>query len=66
MLLSGSPEKSDSFGFDRSVMGGVELGSYSGQLEVAGGASLRFDWDRQIASDSWNIYFTFKYHWCRH
>lgn len=65
MLLSGSPEKANSFGFDRSIMGGAELGKYSGQLEVAGGTSLRFDYDKQISAESWNIYFTFKYHWSR-
>ena len=66
MLLSASPEKSDGLAFDKSVMGGLEIGKYSNQLEVAGGTSLRFDWDKQISADSWNVYFTFKYHWSRH
>jgi len=66
MLLSASPEKSDKLAFDKSVMGGIEIGKYSNQLEVAGGSSLRFDWDKQISADSWNVYFTFKYHWSRH
>lgn len=66
MLFSGSPEKNHNFNLNRSIMGGIEIGKYSGQLEVAGGTSLRFDFDRQISAEAWNVYFTFKYHWCRH
>ena len=65
-LLSGSPENINTFGFNRSLMGGFELGEYSGQLEVATGLSLRFDFDKYISTESVNLYFTFKYHWSRH
>lgn len=66
LLVSGSPENLSGFAFDRSVTGGLEIGKYADALEVAGGTSLRFDFDRQLTSNSWNIYFTFKYHWSRH
>lgn len=64
-LLSTKPESFDIFNFDRSIMSGLEIGKYSDQLEVAGGASLKFDFDKELTSNSLNFYFTFKYHWCR-
>ena len=64
-LLSTKPENFNLFNFGRSIMSGFEIGKYSDQLEVAGGTSLRFDFDKQINSNSLNFYFTFKYHWCR-
>lgn len=64
-LLSTKPESFDIFNFDRSIMSGLEIGKYSDQLEVAGGASLKFDFDKELSSNSLNFYFTFKYHWCR-
>ena len=64
-LLSTKPENLNLTTFDRSIMPGIEIGKYSDQLEVAVGASLKCDFDKPISLNSLNIYFTFKYHWCR-
>ena len=64
-LFSTKPENFKPYDFDRSVMTGFEIGKYSDQLEVAAGTSLRFDFDKEISGNSFNLYFTFKYHWCR-
>ncbi len=64
-LFSTKPEDFKPYAFDRSVMTGLEIGKYSDQLEVAGGTSLRFDFDKEISANSFNLYFTFKLHWCR-
>jgi hypothetical protein len=64
-LLSTKPGNLNLSNFDRSIMPGIEIGKYSDQLEVAVGASLKCDFDKPISLNSLNIYFTFKYHWCR-
>ena len=66
MLISANPAEQSSFICDRSLMTGLELGKYDNHFEFAAGTSLRFDYDKNISVDSWNLYLRIKLNWFRY
>ncbi len=58
-------DKNFNFDFDKSIASGLEYVISQGPIQIATGASLKFEYNKKFSLDTLNFYLAIKYNWLR-